>query len=619
MAKSCYIFRSCVLLVACVWSISATAQYSLVVNQKPINFSIKKGEGKHFIFSAEKGKAYAIHVEQKGIDLTVTLKKMNGEKIHYHDSPNGLFGPELFEFKTDSAGKYWVGVVPLEDTSNAKNGKFSISINEVVDREIDTLITTVLSPGLMKKDLDVFHQIRKKANSGFNRYRSKRQTDSLYTWAYTQITQPLAIQQFYKVILTLTDFEGSCHNNTYLPHGFLDYLRKDRGYFPFYLRWIEGGMRVNSEGKQLPPGTQIVSINGMKDVEIMKALGKYSTTDGYNQTQKRSFSVNYGFGWRFPFEFGFHDEFVIRYILPGTHDTLSTQLNSLSLKEKQADYKRLYSAKIDSIIDDGVQDLYSFRMLDASTGLLNIRTFGMASNEEDEAYGVYCQFLDSVFKHLKASQIPNLVLDIRNNPGGNNPNDLKLFTYLAKKPFRENKEAFIAFKKVPLPEYFVWNSGDRQNQKRERKYQEKEWQKEFSIHKEGKYIQNQSLNPYWQPDSNRFVGDVYVLIDENVGSAASHFAAHVRNNSDATLVGVETVGGYYEHNGHIPVEYELPGSKIRTRFSIVCVSQDVSGHSKQPWGHGVMPDYEVLPSYDDFIHQRDTQMEFVLRLIQQKK
>ncbi len=68
-------------------------------------------------------------------------------------------------------------------------------------------------------------------------------------------TKPLPIQEFYKIILTLTDFEGSCHNGTDLPHGVQAYLPKDKGYFPFYLRQVEGGMALNNAGKALPLGT----------------------------------------------------------------------------------------------------------------------------------------------------------------------------------------------------------------------------------------------------------------------------------------------------------------------------------------------------------------------------
>ena len=599
------------------YAFSGKSQQVLEVNHKPLTFPIKSGETRHFVFSAEKDKAYTLQAEQKGIDIVVTLKTAQGRELHRQDSPNGLFGPETVELKAEIPGEYHVYVAPLADTTNAGKGKFSIQIREAQVTKTDTFIVQTLTPRVMRKDLEIFRGIREKANSGFYRYRSRAQMDSLYARAFSRIAQPMPIQEFYKIILALTDFEGSCHNSTHLPHPITAYWPKNKGFFPFYLRRVGGGMYVNETGKVLPLGTRIVAINGVSDTDIRRALYKYSTSDGYTVSNKESFSVNNGFGWRFPFEFGFKDTYNIRYVLPGAADTQSVTLNGISMPEKQADYRHRHSAPLDSLFDTEVQDLYSFRMLDAQTGLLNIREFTMAANEQDPEYAVYSRFLDSVFTLLKTEHIPNLILDIRNNPGGSNPNDLKLFTYLAKRPFRENKEAFISFKKVPYPQYFVWNSSDRQNQKRERKYQEKEWNEEFSVEKNGRYYQNPSLNPYWYPDSNRFTGNTYVLIDENVGSAASHFAAHVRDNSDAVLIGNETVGGYYEHNGHIPVEYRLPGSGIVTRFSIVCVRQDVSEHPKQPVGHGVMPDYQILPDYNDFLQNRDTQLEFTLRLIRE--
>jgi len=603
---------SFLMLLPCV---SAMARQPIVPNRKPVNFSLKKGQEKSFVFSCTKGKPYTIQAEQKGIDVAVTLKTPQGRVLHRHDSPNGMYGPETVEFTADSFDTYLIDVVPLAETGNAEKGKFSICVKDAVKPDRDTTITTILSPKVMEKDLRIFRAIRQKANSGLYRYRTPQQIDSIYAWAHTRIERPLHVREFYKIILALTDFEGSCHNGTRLPHDMLAYLPRERSYFPYYLRWIEGSMVVDIAGKTLPLGTKILAVNGMPAETIMRALYKYSTTDGYNVTQKQSFSVNKGFGWRFAFEFGFSDGYVVQYTLPGSTDTLTTTLKGASTPEKQENYRNRHSAKMDSLIDGDVQELYGFRMLDAGTGLLNVREFTMAANDQDPAYGVYAHFLDSVFQMLKTRRVPNLIIDIRNNPGGSNPNDLKLFTYLAQRPFRENKHAYIAFDKVPLPQYFVWDSSDPRNQKRERRYQEKEWRKEFSVREKDGYAQHQGLNPYWYPDSNRFDGKIYVLIDENVGSAASHFAAHVRDNSAAVLVGIETVGGYYEHNGHIPVEYELPGSKIRTRFSIVCVSQDVSENPKQPKGRGVIPDYVVSQSYDDYINRRDTQMEFVLALI----
>ncbi|MBK1439263.1 hypothetical protein JHJ32_04620 [Parapedobacter sp. ISTM3] len=106
------------------------------------------------------------------------------------------------------------------------------------------------------------------------------------------------------------------------------------------------------------------------------------------------------------------------------------------------------------------------------------------------------------------------------------------------------------------------------------------------------------------------------MINENVASAASHFASLVKAYArNVTIVGVETVGGYYDHNGHISLVYELPNSEIKTKFSVVYVVQDARVLPDQPQGRGIIPDYEVWPRLDDFLQHKDTQMEFILQLI----
>ena len=132
----------------------------------------------------------------------------------------------------------------------------------------------------------------------------------------------------------------------------------------------------------------------------------------------------------------------------------------------------------------------------------------------------------------------------------------------------------------------------------------------------GKNLQAQKHNPVYHPKNPAYNGNVYLLIDERVASAASHFASLLKGYArNATIVGVETCGGYYVHNGHIPLVYQLPNSKIKTKFSIVHVVQDAPVKPDQPVGRGIIPDYEVWQSFDDFMNNRDTQMEFVKKLI----
>ncbi|MBB6325871.1 hypothetical protein FHS59_001486 [Algoriphagus iocasae] len=77
----------------------------------------------------------------------------------------------------------------------------------------------------MRKDLEVFKNIRVKANSGLYKYRSEVQIDSIYLWAENEIDKSATYLDFYNIICQLTDFEGSLHNDTGLPDKYLRFVR----------------------------------------------------------------------------------------------------------------------------------------------------------------------------------------------------------------------------------------------------------------------------------------------------------------------------------------------------------------------------------------------------------
>ena len=92
----------------------------------------------------------------------------------------------------------------------------------------------------LKQDLTIFKEIREKANSGLYKYRTKQQIDSIYYWAFSQIDKPKTLLEFYKVILKITDFEGSVHNDTTLPDEFQNKFSSGNVFFPYPVKLIEG-------------------------------------------------------------------------------------------------------------------------------------------------------------------------------------------------------------------------------------------------------------------------------------------------------------------------------------------------------------------------------------------
>lgn len=500
----------------------------------------------------------------------------------------------------------------------------SLTIHAQKPREImrDSLLiyNKLLSEREMLSDLEILFAIQKEANSGLYTYHTKQQIDSIYNEAFEKIKQPMRVIEFYKIMLHLADYEGSVHNYTTPDLDLINFLNRQQSFFPFSLIYIDGQIIFDGKSTSIPPGSRIISINGVNDAQLMQSFYKYYPTDGYTITRKLSASVDKSFGINYLLEYGLFDQYIVEYSLPKSESIEKSILPAVSLTERERNIKNRYSAPVADLIDFKNQSPYSFRMLDPSIGLLNLRWFGMVSGLEDPGFEPYVQFLDSVFVELHENDVSNLIIDIRNNPGGSDPTFEQPMMYLAdNKTFKENIKANIIFDPSFLPyEKYFWGVSTLQRMDSISleigKKQLKDW---FPVFSNKVSWQNQQYNPTYYPKSPTFKGNLYLLINENVASAASHFASLVKGYAqNVTIIGVETAGGYYVHNGHSPLVYELPNSKIKTQFSIVNLVQDAPKKDDQPEGRGIMPDYEIWSTLDDFFQQRDTQMEFTLKLIE---
>ncbi len=133
----------------------------------------------------------------------------------------------------------------------------------------------------MKKDLPIFKEIRENANSGIYRFRTKQQIDSIFQWAFHQVDQSNTYLDFYNILVKLEDFEGSCHNGTWVAGPISESMKQEsKGYFPYPLIRIEGKLLMNAINKEIPLEAEILSINNEKVEVIFQNLFKYYTTDG---------------------------------------------------------------------------------------------------------------------------------------------------------------------------------------------------------------------------------------------------------------------------------------------------------------------------------------------------
>ena len=493
------------------------------------------------------------------------------------------------------------------------------SISPVFSQSIDDSF----SKDKMKKDLEVFKNIRLKANSGLYKHRTEKEIDSIYNWAETEIENSRTYRDFYNIICQLSDFEGSTHNSvTISSKKWKTILVEKEGYFPYPIKLIEGKWILNFQTDEIPLGSQIISINGRKMSEIVKELYKYYETDGKNISGKR-IGLASSFSRYYRLNYGLENTFEVVYKAPDSENELNINLQSVGFIDSYKNKIKRYSEpfdKLDFTDSDDLKEKYSYKEISSQTGILTIDSFNIGGNAESPEHKEFVVFLDSTFLALKNNNTKNLIIDIRHNGGGSDPNDLVVYKYLSKRNFSENKSAWISFNKIPylkyietkVPTFLRFLGVTKHN---------KYLQKEFPVEIDGKFYQDETSEDHKVrvPNKNAFHGQLYLLISPRVASAASNFGSLVASNDNLTIIGEETQGGYYGHNGHSPISYILPKSKITTTFSIVNIEQDVIIKEKQLKHRGIMPDYEITQTHSDYLNHIDTQMNFVFDLIDKEK
>lgn len=246
---------------------------------------------------------------------------------------------------------------------------------------------------------------------------------------------------------------------------------------------------------------------------------------------------------------------------------------------------------------------FDFRRLNDSTVLFSLHSFVLNQVE-----------MERIADSLKSfSNVPYMVIDVRNNPGGDVRIINKLVSYFMDKPTKKlnsylmvNKNGkYESFRYAMnyLPDYEVFPD-----------YKAVEG-------KDGFYAASDYYDAPVQPDSLvQYGGKLYLLTDETSVSAATMFPALLVRNRRAVTVGRETLSGYHYMTAYKFVNLMLPNSKIQLRIPLVKDVFDDMVTARTPKGRGLIPDYHVPLSYEEvYTAENDIILDKALELISQGK
>ncbi|MEO0330402.1 MAG: S41 family peptidase, partial [Bacteroidota bacterium] len=457
-------------------------------------------------------------------------------------------------------------------------------------------VDQVFTPAQLQEDFSLMREVFTTLHPALYAYVAQPTFERLLDSIQGRLNTEMGILAFFKLLSPIIAQIGCGHTAVGLPRSEEHFIQS---FMSLKLKFLDGRAYIiedYSNSLQLRKGYEVIAINGEPVSQIVNQLFACIPTDGFSTSNKylfldRKFDLYYGLHIAQP------DTFTVEVV---NHEGVKKIVQIPALQERGHPSVELAS-------DSPHPYPFYLDVLDSITAVMTIDLFYVYDQNQQKAYP---RFLDSCFSLLNQKKIDNLVIDVRQNPGGYGTWGALLYSYLADAPFEYYNQAVVASNKpLPFREYLTLD------------YTEKEYQQYLE-----KIVTTDSGTLVWTnhenlekqlPKKNRFSGSVYVLVGRKSFSTTAEFCAVTYSNRRATFVGEETGGGYYHINGGDLAELTLPHTGIK--FQIPMRKYELAVREVLSKGRGTIPDYYVPQSIEDYLSNQDTEMNFTLKLIEVKK
>lgn len=364
--------------------------------------------------------------------------------------------------------------------------------------------------------------------------RLNRQIDELKK----SVQDSINVIQLYEAIAPVVAQIGDAHTTMVLPYR--EVMIKAGKYIPVFptIDSNTGRMFVKaSVGNAVPYDSEILSINGVSAKEM---VGKMLNFVGGEREFFRLTMIDNNVMGLFHLLFA-SDTYTITYREPGAltpssgDGELTVTLQAVDANELNAGL--VLSPKIQKLMaEHGGGAPYTFR-------ILNEKKVAVMNFDACMDVNGMQAFADSMFTTLRQHDIKDLIIDVRYNGGGNSNVGDVLLKYIAQKSFAQYGKTLV--KVTPKTIALTGNRYEKPD---------------THIIPENPASRKEPL-----PESQRFNGNVYLLISHTTFSSASSFAWAFQEAGCGTVIGEET-GGMSVHYGDV-ISFKLPNSGLAVNVS----------------------------------------------------
>lgn len=408
-------------------------------------------------------------------------------------------------------------------------------------------------------------------------YQSRKAVTAFLDSIENSINKPMTEWDFYRLISPVSSFIKDGHNLMMPGSKTLSFIDQNPYNLPIQVAYINNEVFVTAnyiENDLLQPKSKIYAINNHSINSILNRFYLVLPREGL-QTQLTQNIINKWFLFFYHLHFGFEEEYRIQftYVDDEVKEVVIKGLSLDEITEKKKvgiGKKGIFVTIIDSI---------------PNTAILNIPSFAPSTLKEAYQQKNFKKEIDSCFAIIFQKNIKHLIIDIRENGGGNPAYSVYLLKYLMDQPFTQAIEGRV-----------VKNAEEDNVIKRTRR----KWYPWYGI---GEF----------KPKKKNYNGKLYILVSGSTFSAAVEFGSTLRKYKRAAFIGEETGGNPVIMAGNYLKEYRTLRNTGLTHYSgKICTIYEELEYNN---GRGIMPEYPVQIQIEDIISNTDKYLEKAISVI----
>ncbi len=354
---------------------------------------------------------------------------------------------------------------------------------------------------------------------------------------------------------------------------------------------------------KITPGSELIAVNGVGTDALFKHAMDYACIEGDANEAKKAVATSILMicaGLKNPFA----SENIVTVVEFNSGDTIDIQLKGYIRKEF---YRERYNREMEEHpfpVELDIDDEHNL-------AVLKVSTFAPSGSKR------YRKRIAESFGRVKEGNYGNLVIDLRNNGGGSSAMVEYLYSFLDTSGYNtpsnvigrnsalaSSRSRFMYSALGDIISFlFFANNEDVQSFRY------------FAELPHGAIDTVFFKVPTRQLEADVFRGKSYVLINGLTASAAVDFTNAFKQRRRGDIVGQQCLGPVTGTWGN-PASFGLKRSGLRVSIATIRYNYDNTFRYER---NAIMPDHWVDCSAEDLNSKRDSQLEFVIQLIKDKK